>query len=199
LNGTVEIERRESFMKRSWWLAFAVAATMLGLPGPRGLAQEPAKGRFSIELGFTSKGLMLKIGGGLALPDTPTVIDTVCPTIVPAYVQMLVQRVKNAIAPPVGMTGGLSDFDRDKQATQLFEVGEIYRRTGQYASARTYFSRVHQSAPTSRLGRLAIDRLGELDDRLREAEESSEIDPEALFDRMIERTIPLGLVRQETY
>ena len=103
------------------------------------------QGRFSIELGITPKGVTLKFGAGLAMPETPAVIDAVCPIIVPAYVQTLLQRLKSG------------------------------------------------------LGRLALDRINELEDRLREAEESSAMDPEALFDMLRERTIPLGLVQQATY
>jgi hypothetical protein len=194
-------------MMRSWWLTFALLATVMSMTlVPKTWAQAtdkpgeaPKKGRFSIEFGITSKGLILKFGGGVATPEPAPAIDAMCPNIVPAYVQSLMSRVKGAFTEAPGMSGAPKEVERDKQVTQLFEVGEIYRRTGHYASARVYYQRAHLAAPTSRLGRLAIERLGEIEDRLREAEESSEIDPQSLFFEMRERTIPLGLAQSPTY
>jgi hypothetical protein len=195
-------------MMRSWWFALAVVAAALGQRGwakPPDLPaespiecaavdDEPAKTRLSIEFGIGPKGVTLKFGVGVVPPEPTPTIDAVCPSIVSAYVQSLLERMKTQ---PTDAASSASD--RDKQARQLFEVAEFYRRTSHYASAKFYYQRSHQAAPTSRLGRLAIDRIGEMEDRLRAADESSERDPEALFQEMRERTVPLGLTQQATY
>jgi hypothetical protein len=187
-------------MKRSWLLMIAGFALMLGLASEAQCQANPPKGRFSIELGFTSKGLLLKFGAGPAMPDMPATIDTICPNIVPAYLDSLVTRMRSAFTPAAGMQAALPHLEREQQSAQLFEVGEIYRRTGQFSSARTYYQRVHQTAPTSRLGALAMERLAELEERLRDAgEESGNDEPEAHFQNIRERTIPLGLAQLPTY
>jgi len=99
-------------MKWSWCATFAVLAMMLGLAnGPRIWAQQPplpdenqtyrsevgdelAPRRFSIELDINSKGVTLKLGAGLTAPEPTVVIDAVCPSIVPAYIQVLFERIR---------------------------------------------------------------------------------------------------------
>jgi hypothetical protein len=156
------------------------------------------KGRFSVEFGITSKGLQLKFSVQNGVPEPAPAIDAMCPNIVPAYVQGMWNRLKGAFGTESTMQGASTDLERDKQVTQLFELGEICRRTGQFMSARTYYQRAHVAAPTSRLGRIAIERLGEMEDRLREAEESTTTNPDAL-NSLRDGTIPLGLARPVTY
>lgn len=85
----------------------------------------------------------------------------------------------------------------DKQIRHLFDVADHYRRTGLYDAARFCFQRVHLLSPTSRLGQLAIERLQEIEDRLRESEQSepSRKDEGGPQSRDIRNgTMPLGLV-----
>jgi hypothetical protein len=88
-------------MKRSWFwvlaggvLTFALANdAWAGSPG-----DTPAKGRFSIELGITSKGLVLKVGVNAVTPDAPApAIDAVCPNVMPAYVNSLLARMRSVL------------------------------------------------------------------------------------------------------
>jgi hypothetical protein len=201
-------------MKKSWFILLAGLALSLGLGNSAPswanapveefscaeTGDKPAKGRFSIELGITSKGLLLKIGTGPAMPEMPAAIDAICPNIVPAYLESLLARWRNAFTPQTDMQAVQPCLERDKQAAHHFEIAEIYRRTGQLGSARTFYQRVHQLAPTSLLGGLAMERMTELDDRLRDAGEESEADQaDTLYQNMRERTIPLGLAQTPTY
>jgi hypothetical protein len=92
--------------------------------------------------------------------------------------------------------------DIEKQLRQIFESADQYRRTGLYESARYLYQRVHLLAPTSRLGRLAIEHLQEIESRLRsfgETEEQGNPDrrdePEARQRDIRNGAMPLGLVR----
>lgn len=86
-------------------------------------------------------------------------------------------------------------------AQQLFEIAERHRRTGDLDRARKLFQQVHLVAPTTLHGRVAIVRIIELEERMRDASEEQggqlpgrADDPEQVFRDMHERSIPLGLV-----
>jgi hypothetical protein len=105
------------------------------------------------------------------------------------------------------------DFDAtpdDLQAQHLLNLAEQCRREGDYARARICYEEAHLLNPTSRCGRLAIDRLHGLDrerfgDLLGDAEEAEDVAPlpsrrapeERLremegFEEMLKSTVPLG-------
>lgn len=94
------------------------------------------------------------------------------------------------------------------QARALYEIAERCRRQGDLDKARTCYEETHLLAPTSRLGRQAMQRLSEIENRslggsrLGDVEESeprpSRAVPEdarqSSFLDMLRDTIPLGLV-----
>ncbi len=200
-------------MQRSWWIVGALSAVLF-IPGgasaqskPANLpanqqiecpdCQESVRGKFSIEIDITSSGITLKVGAGTPAPSDAPAIDTVSPTLVPMYLEQLLKQLGSVLVPTnaalgrtvIGKTDGRAD-----QARQFFDVGEIYRRLGLYSSARFYYQRVHSLQPATELGRQAIERLTEIEGRLREAEESGAEDPEMVFRQMRERSMLLGLV-----
>ena len=112
------------------------------------------------------------LSGGLAVE--PPRIDAVSPTIVQAWVEQWIQMLGEACLQQ-GRDGVRSTSDsKEAQARQEFEAAERDRRSGHFADARNRFQRVHLLAPTSRLGRLAIDRLTEIEQRIRDAGEEAE-------------------------
>jgi hypothetical protein len=66
--------------------------------------------------------------------------------------------------------------DTPRSAGQLFEAAEASRRSGNREAARIGYEEVHLLDPTSWLGRLAIERLKELDAPGSTGEEPSEPD-----------------------
>ena len=92
-------------------------------------------------------------------------LDTVNPLLLVAWMEQWLDTVAKL----------LPDADpRTQQARLAYEAAEDARRAGDYAKARTEYQRVHLLAPTSRVGRLAIDRLIELEQRMRDAGEEAE-------------------------
>lgn len=86
-------------------------------------------------------------------------------------------------------------------AQQLFEIADRHRRTGDFDRAHKLFQQVHLVSPTTLHGRVAIARIIELEERMRDAseEQGGQVpgradDPEQVFRDMHERSIPLGLV-----
>jgi hypothetical protein len=124
-------------------------------------------------------------------PKSPASIDTVSPTLVPACVEMWLQKVGEMFF--VQQRDVFVPFNTpERQVRDLFERAEKCRRSGDFANARTNYQRLHMLAPTSRLGRLAIDRIIEIEERMREPAEEAE--PPQSFRQMRERSQPLGLV-----
>ncbi len=100
---------------------------------------------------------------------------------------------------------GRTKADRDlltktETAQRLFEMAERHRRANEYDMARHLYQQVHLLTPTTLHGRVAIVRIIELEDRLRDVSEEqgipgrSDVDPEEMFRDMQGRTVPLGLV-----
>jgi hypothetical protein len=139
--------------------------------------------------------------GGGARPEPAPAIDGVYPAVMPIYIEVLLRNMGQAFGlmrqPAPGARIDSTDV-KTTESQRLFEIAEVYRRTGHLASARFFFQRVHLVEPTGRLGRLAMDRISEIESRLREAEESG-ADPESQFHDMRDRTMPLGLAMPETY
>jgi len=184
----------------------------------------PAKRKFSIELDITSKGITLKVGAEPVQPAPAPQIDAVLPAFVDQWLQhagdalmrpdrigsldYLWSKVPYVGAPNVrtgpaasAVVGAVDQqiAQRDNQSRAFFALAEVYRRTGHYVSARDFYQRVHLLAPTSRLGQMAIDRIQEMDERLRDAAEEQGIpgrdEPEARNRDIRNGTLPLGLVR----
>jgi hypothetical protein len=88
---------------------------------------------------------------------------------------------------------------RNADAQRIFEIGERCRRAGDYTEARNCYQQAHRMNPTSLHGRVAIMRIIELEERMRETAEEQSVpvpitDPEQVFRDMRQRSVPLGLV-----
>ena len=105
--------------------------------------------------------------------------------------------LKRRRRPPVVAGEKKPGLELEKQLLQLFEAADQYRRTGLYESARYLYQRVHLLSPTSRLGRMAIEHLQELESRLRDSSEEQDRreEPDDWQRDVRNGTIPLGLVR----
>ncbi len=192
-----------------------------------GVDDPPTQRKFSIELDFTPQGITFKVETSDPQPTEAPAIDPVMPAFVDQWLQHVgdllarPDRVINleailsklprlsanengAQAPPAEPQprAGQADKDTDERVLQMFVIAEFYRRTGHYESARFYYQRVHLLSPTSRMGRMAIDRLQQVEERLRDdAEEADtpgrtdELKPESMNREMHKGLMPLGLVR----
>jgi hypothetical protein len=104
-------------------------------------------------------------------------------------------RITTPSAPmgPRGDTG-----KREQLAERIFDVGEKCRRSGDYSRARACYQQVHLLTPTAVIGRVAMVRIAEIEERIRvDSEEQGNprsADPEEAFQHMRNRTVPLGLV-----
>jgi hypothetical protein len=103
------------------------------------------------------------LSGGLAAPGG---IDTINPMLIEALLEQWLDAVAKLLPTAAD--------PRAQQARQAYEAAERARRAGDYVQARTSYQQVHLLAPTSRLGRLAIDRIIEIEQRLRDASEEAE-------------------------
>jgi hypothetical protein len=88
---------------------------------------------------------------------------------------------------------------KNVQAQRLFEIAERHRRSSNFDMARKLYQQVHLLTPTTLHGRVAIVRLIEIEERMRESSEEQSgpgrnDDPEQVYREMRDRTIPLGLV-----
>lgn len=181
-------------MQRLGWIVVALLGVLL-VPASVS-AQEPERGRFNVELGISTKGIWLKMFRSEPEGEAPA-IDTMSPALLPTYLDVLMKHVGGMLSTRMnaGPDAVIATTDQGTaQAQRLFDMAETYRRLGLYGSARFYFQRVHSLQPTTPLGRLAIERLTEVEDRLRDAEESGNEDPDQVYRRMQQNTMPLGLV-----
>jgi hypothetical protein len=151
---------------------------------------DPAQGSLSITLDLLTGRIAVELK---AKPEPSAAIDAVCPSLLPALFEHLVAQAGNALTRPAKTV-------EERMAEQLFHDGEIFARRGQLEKARLLFQQAHLLAPTSKLGRQAIDRLQKIEERMRDsAEESTDppavpLDPEAMYRNLRDRTVPLGLV-----
>lgn len=125
----------------------------------------------------------------------PAPIDAVCPSLLPAYVEQLLQQVGELFFLPMRSAVETPD----KEARRLFDDAEKCRRSGDYEKARMEFQRVHLLTPTSPVGRSAIDRIIEIEERMRESTEGQDApspsgDEEESLRDLRERSEPLGMV-----
>lgn len=138
--------------------------------------------------------------GRITVESNPTLepapaIDAVCPAFLSALVDQLVTQIGNALAQP-----RQAPTIEERIANQLYRDAEACARHGQLEKARMLLQQTHLLAPTSRAGQKAIERLQEIEERLRDsAEESTDPpsaapDPEASYRDLRDRTVPLGLI-----
>jgi hypothetical protein len=150
-------------------------------------------------------------------PSEPPVIDAV----LPAFVEQWLQHAGDLLSRPERMINmeavwkRLPSFSANantetprlvpanektaaERTEQLYTIAEAYRVTGSYRTARFYYQRAHATAPASRFGRMAIERLQDLEERLRDAEESDPVRPPQESpeeEDILKDYVPLGLVR----
>jgi hypothetical protein len=156
---------------------------------------DPVQGSLSITFDLLTGRFSVEV---TAKTEPPATIDAVCPAFLPALFEQLVTQASNALAQSYR-----APTTEEKLANQLFRDAENCARQGQLEKARLYFQQTHLLAPTSKLGRQAIDRLQQIEERMRDAAEESTdppsppsgaLDPEAMYRSIRNRTIPLGLV-----
>jgi hypothetical protein len=152
------------------------------------------KGFLAAILGFASASAAWSkpIDAPAQQTEAPMPLDVVTPALAPTLVEQLLLQAGRIYA--TAATNQPAD-----QAAELFKIAERFRRNGDYAPARALYQRVHLLAPTTRFGRLAIDRLSQVEERMREAAEEQEApgyheDGEQSRHNPPRGTIPLGLV-----
>jgi hypothetical protein len=163
----------------------------------------PMPRKFSLELDFTPNGITLKFGPGADQPAEEPQL--------PAFIEQWLQHVGDLLARPervFNLENLLSKLPRPAPAEksdaegveQLFRLAERQNCERHYQAARFLYQRVHLLAPTSRVGRLAIDRLQQVEERLRNDAEEADTpggagQPESMHRDMHKGLVPLGLVR----
>ena len=169
-------------MSKSCWSA-AVLAALLGIgPASVSLAKPPD----------------LPIDQNHQCPDGR---EPVAP--VPFTPEELSRLVEEVVEAPVEAAA-----PRLAEVRQLFEVAERCRLKGEFVEARTYYQEVHLMSPTSRYGRLAMDRLREVE-QAEMADTAEEQDapplkpvskpapsPQERSRELLKRSQPLGLVER---
>ena len=156
--------------------------------------EEKSHGSITIGLDVLTGRISVTVEAAKTAAAPPMAIDTLTPACIEQLLKLVGEVLANRLDNNVGVPA-----DRDRQARRLFQVAEMRTRAGDLSAARTFYQQVHMLTPTSRLGQLAIDRLVQIEERMREASEPSEepapkTNPEGAFRRLRERTIPLGLV-----
>jgi hypothetical protein len=197
-------ERRESFMMKNVFAASAALAGILSLtPGVWAKPSDlPVDNQMQWLLGQESTVPVQ------CADTTETTIDTVVPAVTAAYLETWWQWVTEDYGGQVTAILSKTPYVRwlyldpavvqEVQGNLLFQLAEGCRLKGDYARARTFYQQVHMLTPTSRQGQLAIDRLVEIEERMRESEESTvpmrSHSSEQSFRDIRHRTIPLGMV-----
>jgi hypothetical protein len=135
--------------------------------------------------------------------EMPVVVDVVMPALLPRLLAEVLQPRPAETAQPA---------NRDEEARHIFRIGEQCQRQGDLDKARTCYEEAHLLSPTSRHGRLAMQRLHELEQGRGSGggEEQEEPptrrtpttaepplqeppSPEQSYRQMLQRTQPLGL------
>jgi hypothetical protein len=183
----------------SMWMGFACSSTAWAkpadLPVPSKLecpdgADDPVQGNFSIKLDLLSGRVTVEVNQPMT--QSSGAIDTVGPALLPALFEQLLKQTGEVVL----MRG--TAMGKDLEARRCFEQAERARAARNLEAARRGYQQAHLLAPTSLLGRLAIIRLQEIEDRIRDTTEESTdpapLDPRSMFRDMNGRTVPLGLV-----
>ncbi len=141
--------------------------------------------------------------------EVPVTLDVVMPALLPP---LLAVQMHGAETPAES-----EEAQRAEAARHVFQVGERCRSQGNLDMARTCYEEAHLLSPTSRPGRLAIQRLHELEQDRGGAEEQEEpplpprrtptteepplqqrgpVKPEQMYEEMRRNSQPLGLVER---
>jgi hypothetical protein len=208
-------------MKHCWCATAILASYLSSATSPRSSAKPPdlpleqgvacPEGRIQLETSELFGSLRravesLRAEMGAAPPDaeTPLTLDTIVPALLPLLLGASPRQEMPARTPA-----------RLAEAEQKFQRGERYRRQGDLGQARICYEEAHLLSPTSRYGRLAMQRLLEMEQVSAEIEESPvqaapttveppvqqrDFDnpggetPEESFGKLRLKTQPLGLV-----
>ena len=129
--------------------------------------------------------------------DPPAMIDAVCPSVLPALLEQILAQAGNALAQPQQPA-----TVQEKMAQRMFRDAEDCARRGHLEKARLLYQQVHLLAPTSNIGRKAIDRLQQVEERsarFRRGIERSAIDragPGSEFPQSAQPHHPIGAGRR---
>jgi hypothetical protein len=161
-------------------------------------------------------GAQIETGAARAEETGPLSIDAWCPNLMPLLTQCFCQRIvtimqpvaaapdRNAAADDAVRAGLDPAFAATAlQARHLYEAALRCLRAGKLAEARAHLREAHLANPTCRFGRLAIERLQELEalppGEEPQSDEAESTEAERVFRRVRQTTQPLGLVQPETY
>jgi hypothetical protein len=226
----LEDERKESFMRSVQWRAAFLAIGLTAAVGTAGFAKPPdlplglevwcAEGVAAHPEGVRQdSGLAISLRPAAAEPG-PTLepavaicVDAWCPVTLPFLVERMCERLL-AIMQVGGEATATPELAASaEEARRYYELACRCAREGKLERARDCLRQAHLANPTCRFGRLAIERLLEME-AVGPAEEASEppaarpkaaprkkplSEPEREFQRMLERTQPLGLVGPDSY
>jgi hypothetical protein len=164
--------------KHGWCTAAALAGLLGAMAGPGSAAKPPdlpvdqihrcpegRDGPGSIEL-IDAIRLALEIGAGQG--ETPITVDAILPVLVPPLLTEVFQPQPANPTQPA---------NRYQEARHIFEIGERCRRQGDLDKARTCYEEAHLLSPTSHYGRLAMQRLHEMEQSQRGSSEEQEEPP----------------------
>lgn len=189
-------------VQRKFSLELEVTPKGITLKVEAGLAQpEQAPPIDAVLPAFVEQWLQ-HAGDALRRPDRSVSLDCLLgklPYLSWPHAASLLAQETLVRLPQVGDPEKAPLAEKEKQTRQLFEMADLCRRTGVYEAARFFYQRVHLLSPTTRLGRLAIDRLQEIEIRLRDdAEEQGapgrDGAPESRLRDIRNGSMPLGLV-----
>jgi hypothetical protein len=199
-------------MMKKLFAASVLSAAILGLaPAPQAWTQvsnSPDDGKVQ----YPAPGIKLEV----AATEEPLAGDALSPSMSAACLGQLLQQVANytdyvaaypskipymrwLFSQEASETVKSAPATRESQSLQLFKTAESCRLAGDFEKARRCYQQVHLLTPTSRVGRLSIDRLGEIEERMRESTEESDAPapagkPEQSRRDIRQGSIPLGLV-----
>jgi hypothetical protein len=165
------------------------------------LCQETAPGRLWLAMDDPPPG---------SQAERPVCLDAWCPQVLPLLTHRLCQHFLASMRP--GADDGAEDRERSQRDPQfaataekargLYELALRCARQGNLAEARAHLREAHLANPTCRFGRLAIERLQELEALPPDEEPQSDeemLQTERAFRQMRATTTPLGLVLPRTY
>ena len=213
-------------MRKTRWIAPLLAIGLGTCTGPVSTAKPPDLPATNDVRCQETDSSPLRVYGDDTPPastaEPPVCIDVWCAQALPVIAQRFCQRIfaimqtspADADAPDAPArdpaAGDLARGAVDPQfavsaekAQRLYELATRCARQGKLAEARAHLREAHLANPTCRFGRLAIERLQELE-ALPPGEEPQSDDGDAMqteraFQRMRATTQPLGLVQPRTY
>lgn len=168
-----------------WSAAGVLAWSLLGATAPIGLTKPPdlpvdqsvtcpegrerTNGSYELRIDLANGEIRVEVEATPTTPvaDVPATVDAVCPCFLPVLVEHVRRRLAQAQpAPgtPLPAAPVAKEADgRAEQAKRMFQIAERCRRGGDLEMARTCYEETHLMSPTSRFGRLAMQRLRDLE------------------------------------